>query len=963
MYRSIVPVLFLVLIALTTSASAEVNAPQAMDARIKIALFAAEPQIVTPTGIAVDDKGRVLAIESHTHFRPEGYSGPDTDRIRMFEDTNGDGRADKITTFFEGTTHTMNLAVCHDRSVYVATRSEIFRLRDTDNDGEADERTVVVRLETAGDYPHNGLSGFAFDFAAHFYSGLGENLGAPYKLIGSDGHSLSGGGEGGNIYRCRLDGSDLKRIATGFWNPFHLCLDPFGRLFAVDNDPDWRPPCRLLHIVPGGDYGYRYRLGRRGTHPFTSWFGELPGTLGMVAGTGEAPSGVLAYYSDELPADYRGDLLVTSWGLHAIERYRLEPAGASFRSTAETVIKGNRDFRPVGIALAPDGSLYVSDWVDRSYKLHGKGRIWRISAAKPNQQKRPTDAEAALQSLHVPLAESAARQLVRAGATERSFLRGQALEGKTPELRGLVLTALASVNDMDEALIKGALNDESPDVRALAVSILPATGFDPIYVAKREESKAVKAAALRRLLEADDSAFEFIVECLADDDAFLRQAAREALNRIGRIPLLGSLNNVNQRRETAILLRSRAGDSTDDDIARLLDDPNPQVRFIAAQWIGEANRKSFRQRLTDDLASSATDGQLFEAYLASLELLDRDSGTSSFEAQRHKILSDLLAREDASAAILERALRTISNGASGPGDNEIDHAGVAKHVTGLLQRPHPRVQVEAVRTLRALSSDNQAAFRNLLKSQGNMPDEVRAEAIASLAAEDPQSRAVLLDLVRAGRPALRHEALRTLQGATLSEAERQRLKTVSGEYSDAAKLVSRVLDPQWKPAGRQAVDEIDRWQNWLREGDAETGERVFFHPRGPKCFACHRINGRGSDFGPDLSNAGQLTTQRLLESILEPSRDIAPRFVPWTIAKSDGKVFTGILVSEQGEHEIYADAEGKLIRVEHSEIEQRVPQSKSIMPDGLFDRLTDQEVFDLIAFLRRSGFTKPTREE
>ena len=126
----------------------------------------------------------------------------------------------------------------------------------------------------------------------------------------------------------------LQRIATGFWNPFHLAFDAFGRLFAVDNDPDSRPPCRLLHIVAGGDYGYRYRNGRKGVHPFTAWNGELPGTLPMVAGTGEAPSGVVAYESDQLPPEYVGDLLGTSWGDHRIERFRLRATRASFAPPA-----------------------------------------------------------------------------------------------------------------------------------------------------------------------------------------------------------------------------------------------------------------------------------------------------------------------------------------------------------------------------------------------------------------------------------------------------------------------------------------------------------------------------------------------------------------------------------------------------------------------------------------------------
>ena len=105
----------------------------------------------------------------------------------------------------------------------------------------------------------------------------------------------------------------------------------------------------------------------------------------------------MAYESDDLPADYRGDLLVTSWGDHRIERFRLAAAGGA-RSSAvlEPVIAGGENFRPVGIAIAPDGSLYVSDWVDKSYPLHGKGRIWHIRAQEPGKRVRFDQASEAL---------------------------------------------------------------------------------------------------------------------------------------------------------------------------------------------------------------------------------------------------------------------------------------------------------------------------------------------------------------------------------------------------------------------------------------------------------------------------------------------------------------------------------------------------------------------------------------
>ncbi|MBC8114562.1 MAG: c-type cytochrome [Candidatus Saccharimonas sp.] len=438
---------------LASTAFAQDEPPHSLDPRLKIELFAENPQIATPTGIDVDHAGRVWAIESNTHFPPEGYQGHPTDRVLVMEDKDGDRKADKITVFKDGLTHTMSIAVKpvwleFDKGtrgpgdkgkeasaprvslsppplvVFIATRREILLCTDTDGDLKCDETKRLVHLETTGNYPHNGLAGFAFDALGNMFFGFGENLGADYKIIGSDGTTLSGGGEGGNVYRCRPDGSKLERWATGFWNPHASCFDAFGRLFTLDNDPDSRPPCRLLHIIPGGDYGYRFRNGRKGTHPFTSWNGEIPGTLPMVSGTGEAPSGIVCYESDGFPEDYLGTLLVGSWGDHRIDKFVLKPRGASFESMPQPVIKGGENFRPVGLALAPDGSLYVTDWVLKDYKLHGKGRVWRISAKEEPKRKvvtsdavtenaSPESLRALLASKRTDLRRGAAKSLSR----------------------------------------------------------------------------------------------------------------------------------------------------------------------------------------------------------------------------------------------------------------------------------------------------------------------------------------------------------------------------------------------------------------------------------------------------------------------------------------------------------------------------------------------------------------------
>ncbi len=360
--------------------------PKPTDTVVKLDLVAIEPEIVTPTGINVDESGRIWVIENNTHQRPKDYPGPPSDRIRIFDEFDASGKVRRATTFAEGFRNSMGLTLGLDGSAYLATRAAIYRLRDTDGKGRANEQKAIIHLDTKAVYPHNGLSGFAWDALGRLYFGLGENEGLAYQLVGSDGRTLSGGGEGGSIYRCQPDGSGLIRIATGFWNPFGLTFDAFGRLFAVDNDPDSRGPCRLLHIVEGGDYGYRYRNGRKGLHPFTAWNGELPGTLPMIAGTGEVPCGILAYEADALPPTYRGRLLVNSWGDHVIERFDLRPKGASFSAQSHDLVRGGEFFRPVGIALAPDGTCVISDWCDKSYPVHGKGRMWRLEPTTSEQR-------------------------------------------------------------------------------------------------------------------------------------------------------------------------------------------------------------------------------------------------------------------------------------------------------------------------------------------------------------------------------------------------------------------------------------------------------------------------------------------------------------------------------------------------------------------------------------------------
>jgi putative membrane-bound dehydrogenase-like protein len=948
-----------VLVLLATLA-ADITPPQVLDDRLQIQLVAAEPDVVTPTGLTVDDKGRVLVIESHTHFRPEGYKGPAADRILMLDDFDpATGKARKISVFFEGTTHTMSLAVYYDGSIYVATRSEIFRLRDKDNDGQAEERTRICHLETEGNYPHNGLSGFAFDFAGNVYFGFGENLGASYKLIGSDGKSLAGGGEGGNIYTCRPDGGGLRRVATGFWNPFHLCFDAFGRLFAVDNDPDSRPPCRLLHIVEGGDYGYRFRNGRKGVHPFTAWNGELPGTLPMVAGTGEAPCAVLAYESDNLPEEYRGDLLVTSWGDHRLERYRLRPRGASFGAEMTPVVRGDENFRPVGLALAPDGSLYFSDWVDKSYNLHGKGRVWRLSAKNPPKRPDNTDMRARVLAAHEPWRSSKSKgQAILPFDDFRPLLADP-----DPQVRATIIRALA----LHKALLqtewhKVVLHDPAADVREVAIRSGAPFGLTgeaaarPPDIVMGEVLEAdlpplAHAALLRSGMpipaNLDAIWNKKLGQAIDSSDRFLEQAAQQSgLDRLLRLsPDEFAKLPPSHRRQAALAGKSRHPIMFQSIVPRLLSDSDATVQLIGVMWVGEEVLSEFGDEVENILNTSANNRMLFEACLAALHEIRGGPRGPKDESPGEGYIAKLLENAQASAAVRRFALRSL----------RADHPWLTnERLMQLLADPDSAVRLEAIRTIRQRPDAERWPQLREIAAASDKPTQERCEAILGLSPGNDDDRKLLFELAAGGNAEVADEALRALRGFDLNDGEKETLTELATKLDGPRKeLALRVLARN-PPKGLPRHEDHAAWLKMAEgEGNAQAGERIFYHLRVGGCFRCHEFEGRGYRIGPDLTNIGRtMTRERLVQSIVDPSREIAPMFTNWSILTKDGEALTGMHVGDEVDGRIkFADQNGRVFHVHPNDVDRRQPSSQSNMPESLADNLTPQELRDLLAFL------------
>jgi putative membrane-bound dehydrogenase-like protein len=888
-----------------------------------------------------DSKGRLLVIESHTHFRPSKYTGPKFDRIRMFEDTKGTGKADKITTFFEGTTHTMDLAVHPDGSVYIATRNEILRLRDTKGTGVADEKTRIAFLETKGDYPHNGLSGLSFDFHGDLTFGIGENLGADYKLIGADGTTLAGGGEGGNVFTCTADGKHLRRIATGFWNPFGSGRDIFGRLWVVDNDPDESPPCRLVHVVEGGDYGFQFRYGRQGRHVFQAWNGELPGTLPYAAGTGESPTEVIAYESDGLPDEYRHSLLVPVWADHRVERYVVKPNGASFTAERKPFVQGGREFRPSGMAVAPDGSLFVSDWVSQSYELHGKGAIWHVRMKDHKPAPRPTDAKMAVYAPDRKTREAAARTLAKDEAG-RKVLR-ERLASDDVAIRATALAALIDVGDKGIDLAKLVTTDPEVGIREVAVRGMVARKANVLDITRGEKAPASVLAEAIAGYSTPQSGL-VLWNLIVDRDPFIRHAA---IQQVAKHPdifnLVSPWDILNPRRGVSLFLIARAIDPTARK-ARLDSDlggSDPEVRFLAIKWVSDEKLTQYRSKIAGMMQRPDLDPREFTGLATALARIDNKPVDPDNLAA---YFLDRLKDEKAPVASRLMALKAV------PAKSKRIKV---EQLIEWLKVNDPAFRIEVLRALKDRPEAKAAPAVSELVADPQQPPALRAQGLVTLAAMNKLEPFKAIELAAASDTALRQEALRSLVQVPLTNEQKAKLNTVP-EKDLVARLVGKPFF-----ANRPPATDTDAWLKRLDgPADPEAGRRVFEHAKVATCSKCHRIEGRGADIGPDLSLIGRTDRKWIVESILQPSAVVAPHYQPWKVDTVDGKSRVGLLIGTHLDESVYIDAKGDEFKVLAGDVADAVPTKGSVMPDGLIDTLTDQELRDLVAFLAAAGKPK-----
>lgn len=226
-----------------------------------------------------------------------------------------------------------------------------------------------------------------------------------------------------------------------------------------------------------------------------------------------------------------------------------------------------------------------------------------------------------------------------------------------------------------------------------------------------------------------------------------------------------------------------------------------------------------------------------------------------------------------------------------------------------------------------------------------------AELPSRLNSADAEHRSKLIDeLTSTTRGAL--VLLSLIDAAVLSPDVRA---AVVEAASDHTQPEIRDLFERFVPADRRVKrlgTVVDRSDILNLKADVARGRSVYFNSTSAACINCHKLEDRGHQIGPDLSHIGKkYKREQLLMHILEPSRFMEPKYVPWLVETVKGRVYSGLLESQSDEAVVLKDAKGKLHTFPSSEIEELVRQQKSIMPELLLKDMTAQEVADLLAFL------------
>ncbi|MCC6785803.1 MAG: DUF1080 domain-containing protein [Planctomycetes bacterium] len=948
---------------------------------LQVTVFAESPLLYNPTAIDVDRQGRVWVTEAVNYRawngRNPGRRHAAGDRVVVLEDKDGDGRAETSTVFAqdEDLVAPLGIAVIGDE-VFVSCSPTIWRYRDRDGDLVADEKTAFLAGFGGHDHDH-GVHSLVAGPDGRLWCAVG-NAG-PHLVTDRGGATLRagsayrGGGPreadnrpglrsddgrtwvGGLIVSVARDGTDLRVFAHDFRNPYEVAIDALGNVFCVDNDDDGNAACRLVHVLRDGDHGFTSEDGARtwqadrlaGQDAWRAhWHQDDPGTAppGFRNGAG-GPTGLCIYEGGRLPERFVGAVLNCDAGAGVVYAHHPRAQGASFAFEREVFLRAVADdgerkagwFRPSDVTIGGDGAAYVADWYDPGVGGHGMGdreaygRILRVvSPSRANAARRTPAPAAALASKLGPRpAATLADVLARARALDagdRYALEDLGIDA-TPFADTVYATLLAEHGQPPAqwprafAALAWRLHPSS------AVAAFLARALDAGLSAE-DRARAVGAIAFvdePRAVEAMLAISEGApADARALAAAWLARLAEGRWSRFGLQARIGSLS-----REGATKVFDSGPSSAG---SRELDVPLGAARtvFLVVTDAGDGNSHDWASfgdlRLVGPMGELALhDAALLRAETGWGELgRSRNAGGGRLSIAGRPFAHGLGAHAPAELALqipagYERLRATI-----GPDDGGTSQAGARTSLSF-------EVWLAAPPDRRAFD----AARATLLDAGATLAER---EAAARALVADREGAGLLLQLANEGRldPAIRDAIAESMRRHEDPALRALATKPFARAGSAAAKL---------PPIAELAA----------RPGDPARGRAVFFGEKA-QCAACHVHGVRGHELGPELTRIGaKYDASGLLLAILEPSASIAFGYETLAVTTREGASHVGFVLAD-GPQLVLRDFAGLRHVLDATRIASRTPQPQSLMPEGIALGLSEQELVDLVAFLRARPF-------
>ncbi|GAB4474670.1 MAG: hypothetical protein OHK0057_21540 [Thermoflexibacter sp.] len=925
----------------------------------KVNVWASEPMITQPMAFCWDDKGRLWIAENKDYeSRGHGFSNAGDSRILILEDTDHDGVADTKKVFLEGIAFPAAMAVGFE-GLFLGAPPHLLFVPDRNQDDVADTEGIEIRLTGWGIRDRHetlnslhwgpdgwlyGCQGFATPSKVRKPQGKDKRLykhkdAFPEDILQGEGVDINGG-----VWRYHPTKDIFEVVAHGFSNPWGIDYDAKGQLFIS--------ACvipHLWHIILGGIYH------RQGGQHFNPYFYSDIRTIADHSHR-SAHGGARVYQSDAFPAEHKGRIFMANIHEHAVLSDILERKGSGFvgKHGEDFLMANNAQWVGFSMEVGPDGGLYVLDWHDADIcgqeVLNGEtGRVFRImpkESQAQNWEGRYADLRKLTDKQLVELQKSPSDWHTRRA---RVILQSRANKGKidpeavaklqnllqnnaNTDLRLKAMWTLHITHNLNNNDLLKYLTDKEEYLRAWAIQLLCEDRNPPqdalntfVSMAKEDKSPVVRlylASALQRIEQ--ESAWK-IAEQLISHAEDAQDHNLPKMIWFGLEPLV----KANPTRSMTLANQSKIPLITQYISRRIVDANAPEI-VVAVLGKNGKNEALILEGMRDAL-EGRFDLKAPANWKAVYTKLQSTKGeTSKLATQIAQLFGDTEATEK-SMAILKNK-----------------NAPLAERQQAL-RSVAARKREELAIEIPNLFNDNQ----------------LRLDVIQAIANYDKESLGkLLISKYNELNPAEKQQAVQTLStrsryGWQLTQAIKNQTIPKKDVPPYTARQLLRVVGSGfievWGPIEQEPSIEKSylKYQRILTEkalANADIGKGELLYQR--VCGSCHKMYGKGGNIGPDLTGSNRGSLDYILFNVLNPSAEIQDDYKLVVITTRDGRTYSGNVVSEN-ERQISMRIVGQDITlINKSDIQSHEVMPTSLMPVGLFDNLSEEEVVNLVKYLQ-----------